>query len=76
MQNDFYDRALRYSTTQWYSQWPMNMPAAVGLTPFQPIGQPNHIDKKDLGFLIFYFSLLPIFESTVLFICNLHEWKV
>ncbi|VDN56247.1 unnamed protein product, partial [Dracunculus medinensis] len=53
MQNDFYDRALRYSTTQWYSQWPMNMPAAVGLTPFQPIGQPNHIDKKDLGRLDF-----------------------
>lgn len=49
MQNDFYDRALRYSSTQWYNQWPMGMPGAVGLAPFPPLAQSNHIDKKDPG---------------------------
>uniref|UniRef100_A0A9J2PDR9 Uncharacterized protein n=1 Tax=Ascaris lumbricoides TaxID=6252 RepID=A0A9J2PDR9_ASCLU len=49
MQNDFYDRALRYSSTQWYNQWPMSMPGTVGLAPFPPLAQANHIDKKDPG---------------------------
>ncbi|KHN83708.1 Paired box protein Pax-6 [Toxocara canis] len=47
MQNDFYDRALRYSSTQWYNQWPMSMPGTVSLAPFPPLTQANHIEKKD-----------------------------
>ncbi|VDK71176.1 unnamed protein product [Litomosoides sigmodontis] len=47
MQNDFYDRALRYSSTQWYNQWPMGVPGAVGLAQLPPLAQANHIDKKD-----------------------------
>ncbi|VDN45645.1 unnamed protein product [Gongylonema pulchrum] len=57
MQNDFYDRALRYSSTQWYNQWPMSMPGAVGLTPFPPLAQSNHIDKKDPGTLASFLLL-------------------
>lgn len=49
MQNDFYDRALRYSSTQWYNQWPMGVPGAVGLAQLPPLTQANHIDKKDSG---------------------------
>ncbi|KAM3725572.1 Paired box protein [Dirofilaria immitis] len=52
MQNDFYDRALRYSSTQWYNQWPMGVTSAVGLAQLPPLTQANHIDKKDSGRLL------------------------
>lgn len=57
MQNDFYDRALRYSSTQWYNQWPMGVPSAVGLAQLPPLTQANHIDKKDSGRLQQFFYL-------------------
>uniref|UniRef100_A0A158R3U1 Paired domain-containing protein n=1 Tax=Syphacia muris TaxID=451379 RepID=A0A158R3U1_9BILA len=50
MQEDFYGRALRYSSSQWYNQWPMGMPpGSVGITPFTSISQNSHIEKKDSG---------------------------
>uniref|UniRef100_A8PZ79 Vab-3 n=1 Tax=Brugia malayi TaxID=6279 RepID=A8PZ79_BRUMA len=54
MQNDFYDRALRYSSTQWYNQWPMGVPSAVGLAQLPPLTQANHLNKKDSGKLLWY----------------------
>ncbi|VDD97950.1 unnamed protein product, partial [Enterobius vermicularis] len=48
MQEDFYGRALRYSSSQWYNQWPMGMSAgSVGITPFASFSQNNHMDKKE-----------------------------
>ncbi|CAG9540532.1 unnamed protein product [Cercopithifilaria johnstoni] len=54
MQNDFYDRALRYSSTQWYNQWPMGVTGAVGLAQLPPLTQTNHIDKKDSEYVGMY----------------------
>uniref|UniRef100_A0A1I7XWU5 Paired domain-containing protein n=1 Tax=Steinernema glaseri TaxID=37863 RepID=A0A1I7XWU5_9BILA len=45
MQNEFYDRALRYSSGQWYNQWSMGMPG-VGLNGFPSIAPVNPIEGK------------------------------
>ncbi|TMS36558.1 hypothetical protein L596_003697 [Steinernema carpocapsae] len=45
MQNEFYDRALRYSSGPWYNQWSMGMPG-VGLNGFPSITQVNPIEGK------------------------------
>ncbi|KAK0396958.1 hypothetical protein QR680_001924 [Steinernema hermaphroditum] len=45
MQNEFYDRALRYSSGQWYNQWSMGMPA-VGLNGFPSITPVNPVEGK------------------------------
>ncbi|MCP9265675.1 Eyeless [Dirofilaria immitis] len=58
MQNDFYDRALRYSSTQWYNQWPMGVTSAVGLAQLPPLTQANHIDKKDSEYVGIHVCIL------------------
>lgn len=63
MQEDFYGRALRYSSSQWYNQWPMGMSAgSVGITPFASFSQNNHMDKKETGehfsfVIVFFFHI-------------------